>query len=69
MLLSGGGRGNGSGDAIFVHVWNGGVILGEQGEDEGRRTSRKVVDMAEAERADDGDEEERWEESGVEECG
>jgi len=46
----GGGRGS---DAVFVDVWDGGVVLREDGEDERGWARREVVQVVEGEGAED----------------
>ena len=44
--------GGGGSDAVFVHVWDGGMVLGEDGEDERGWARREVVEVVEGEGAE-----------------
>lgn len=52
-------------DTVFVGVGDRGVILRQQGEDDGRRSRGQVVDMPEAEWADDDSQKDGREEGSV----
>lgn len=61
--------GEAAGDAVFVDVRDGGVVLGEQGEQDGRGPGGEVVEVACAEGTEDGGEEKGRQESSVREGG
>ena len=65
----GGVAGEGVGDAVFVDVGDGGVVLRQQGEEDGGGARGEVVDAAETERTGDEGEEEWREEGSVEKGG
>jgi hypothetical protein len=56
-LLGCGCRGRGRGNAVFVRVRDGGVVVCEEGEEEGCWAGGEVVYVAEGERAEDKGEE------------
>lgn len=59
------GGGGGGRDAVLVGVRDGGVVVGQQGEEKRRRPAGEVVRVAEGERAQDEGEEQRGQEEGV----
>lgn len=60
-----GGGGGGGRDAVLVGVRDGGVVVGQQGEEQRRRPAGEVVCISEGERAQDEGEEHRGQEEGV----
>lgn len=48
------------GELVFVHVRDGGVVLGKQSKDDGGGTGGEVVNVVEREWSNDEDEKERW---------